>query len=165
MKLLQTINDNDFEPQGYFIRPVVRCIILDESETKVLFFGSHLVGGGVEEGETDEEAVAREAMEEVGMKLQIMKSLGEVIAYRDFIKKKYIVHGYLCKQVGELETPTTTDPEEQGMKTTWIEINTAIKKLENEIASLLNEYPVIIADEIQRKGHNRKTSLAFLKAL
>ena len=79
MKLLQTINENNFEPQDYTIRTVVRSLILDETETKVLFFGNMIVGGGVEEGESDEEAITRESMEEVGAKVEIIKPLGEVI--------------------------------------------------------------------------------------
>lgn len=47
MKLLQTINENNFEPQDYTIRKVVRSLILDETETKVLFFGNMIVGVGL----------------------------------------------------------------------------------------------------------------------
>ena len=35
MKQLLEINENDYEPQDYIIRKVVRSVILDESETKV----------------------------------------------------------------------------------------------------------------------------------
>ena len=80
MKSLLTINENDFEPTGYSIRKVVRSLILDQTGTKVLFFGSHLVGGGVEEGETDEQAVAREAMEEAGARVKI----GKCLVFREY---------------------------------------------------------------------------------
>lgn len=167
MKLLLTINENDFEPQDYILRKVVRSIILDESKSKVLFFGSLLVGGGVEEGETDEEAVAREAMEEVGAKVEIIRQLGEVVAYRDFLKKKYVVHGYLCNIVGDLETPTSLDPEEKETKATWVDISTAIKRLESEIATIESErLRSTDQDDLgQRRSHNRKTSLVFLKEI
>lgn len=165
MKLLQIINENNFEPQDYAIRKVVRSLILDETETKVLFFGNMVVGGGVEEGETDEEAIAREAMEEVGAKVKIIKPLGEVIAYRDHIKKKYIVHGYLCKIIGELDVPTTIDPEEQKTEKTWIEISKAIEKLKYEIQALTESLNLSKDDITQKSVHNRKTSLAFLMEL
>jgi ADP-ribose pyrophosphatase YjhB (NUDIX family) len=165
MKLLQKINEKSSEPQDYSIRKVVRSLILDETETKILFFGSMIVGGGVEEGESDEDALAREAMEEVGAHIEIIRLIGEVIAYRDYLKKKYIVHGYLCKIVGELEKPTTLDPEEQETKIVWIEIQTAIKKLEDEIQSLMTEVDPIKDDISQKRIYNRQISLAFLKEI
>jgi ADP-ribose pyrophosphatase YjhB (NUDIX family) len=165
MKLLETINENNTEPKGYTIRKVVRCVIFDESNKKVLFFGSLLVGGGVEENESDEDAVIREAIEEVGAQVEIIKPIGEVIAYRDFIKRKYIVHGYLCRQIGSLGNPTTKDPEEQKTKANWIDINAAINKLETEIDSLVKQYSAVTAqdDNIQKRTHNRRVSLALLK--
>ena len=165
MELLLTINENNFEPQNYSIRKVVRSLILDETETKILFFGGMIVGGGVEEGETDEEALAREAMEEVGARIEIIKPLGEVVAFRDYLKKKYIVHGYLCKIVGQLEKPTSIDPEEQNTKPVWIDIQGSIKKMEDEIESLLTETDPIQDDIFQRRIYNRKISLTFLKEL
>lgn len=165
MKLLQTINENSFEPQDYSIRKVVRSLILDETETKILFFGSMLVGGGVEDGESDEEAIARETMEEVGAKVEIIKPLGEVIAYRDYLKKKYVINGYLCKIIGELGESTTTDLEEKKTEKTWIEIPKAIEKLESEIQALITSPDPVKDDITQRRVYNRKTSLIFLMEL
>lgn len=166
MKLLQTINENDFEPEGYVIRKVVRCVILDESANNVLFFGNLLVGGGVEEGESDEDAMHREAMEEVGAKIEIIRPLGEVISFRDYIQKKYIVHGYLCRQIGDFREPTTQDPEEHGEKRSWVNIKDGIQKLESEIAALIKEEPSAIKDDLtQRRISNRQVSLAFLKEI
>jgi ADP-ribose pyrophosphatase YjhB (NUDIX family) len=166
VELLLTINDNTFEPQDYYIiRKVVRAVILDETETKVLFFGSLLVGGGVEDGESDEDALHRESMEEVGATVKIIKPLGEVISYRDYLKKKYIVHGYLCKKIGELVTPTSTDPEEQLNEPVWVDIITSIKKLEDEISSLESNRSSFELEVFQRKVHNRKVALTFLKEI
>lgn len=166
MKLLQTINENDFEPQDYTIRKVVRSVILDESGENVLFFGSLLVGGGVEEGESDEDAMHREAMEEVGAKIEIIRPLGEVITFRDYLKKKYVVHGYLCKQVGDFVEPTTQDPEEHEEKKSWVNIKSGIQKLESEIEILLKEEPLALKDDLtQRRRYNRMISLTFLKEI
>ena len=164
MNLLQIINQNEFEPQDYSERKTVRIVLLNEDRTKVLFFGTHLVGGGVEEGESDEDAVKREAMEEAGVRVEILESVGEVIAYRDFLKKKYVVHGYLCKQVGDFVTPTSTDPEERGMKIAWIDIPFAIQKMEDQIHSLMEQATLPITDDIlQSRINNCKTSLVILK--
>lgn len=154
---------NKFPLQEYSIRNVVRCIILNEDNTQVLFFGSTPVGGGVEAGESDEQAIARECMEEAGVKVMVIKYLGEVIAYRDAIKKKYVVHGYLCKQVGDFETPTSTSEDEQGIETKWILIPEAVSQLEKEIAELEAQESCDDADLQHGLIYNRKISLHFLK--
>jgi inorganic pyrophosphatase len=166
MKNLLTINDNNFEPQDYAVRKVVRAIILDESETRVLFFGSTLPGGGVEDGETDEQALTREAMEEIGARIEVIRPLGEIVAYRDVLRKKYVLHGYLCKQIGELGTPTSTDLKEQESKVQWLDIHEAIKKLETELQALTAQYiPPFTEDAPQARIQHRKFSLAFLKEI
>ncbi len=166
MKLLRIINENNFEPQDYTIRKVVRALIVDETSKKILFFGNHLIGGGVEEKETDEDALHREAMEEAGAEVEIIKSLGEVIAYGDYTKKKYIVHGYLCKLTAKLGKPTTLDPEEQKQKIQWLEIPLAINKLEDAIQLLSSQYKLISKDtSLQNQINNRKTSLIFLQEI
>jgi ADP-ribose pyrophosphatase YjhB (NUDIX family) len=164
MKLLATLNENNVSPTDYTVRQTVRAVILDG--TKVLFFGNNLVGGGVEEGETDEEALHREAMEEAGATIEILKPLGEVIAFRDALKKKYVVRGYACSLVGVLGVPTTTDVGEQKMKVAWIEIDGAIKKLEHELVLLASEEAQTgKTDLFQVHRHMRNTALILLKEL
>ena len=167
MKTLLTINDNnDFEPQDYTVRKVVRVIMLSEDGTKVLFFGHTLPGGGVEEGETDEQALRREAMEEIGAHIEIIQPVGEVVAYRDFLSKKYIIRGYLCRQTGEFVTPTSIDSGEQGTKMEWFYIRDAIKRLETELDSLVSQTPRPFQDDLsQRRIHHRRMSLAFLNEI
>lgn len=104
-------------------------------------------------------------MEEVGAKVEIIKPLGEVISYRDYLKQKYVVHGYLCKIIGELGDPTTTDPEEQKTQKVWIEIPKAIEKLKSEIQELTQSPDQIKDDITQKRVFNRKISLAFLLEL
>lgn len=163
--LLLTINENTSEPQDYLIRKVVRAVIPDESGTKVLLFGSNLPGGGVEENETDEEALVRECMEEVGARIEIVRPIGEAVAYRDFLKKKYVVRGYLCRQIGELVPPTSADAKERSVKIQWLGVSEAMRKLEDEITELSRTTTPPEDDTAQSRIHNRKISLAFLKEI
>ncbi len=157
------IKPNKFDLNEYTTRSVVRCAILNEDDTKVLFFGSTLVGGGVEGEETDEEAIARECMEEAGATVKILKYLGEVVAYRDAIKKKYVVRGYVCKQVGGLQKPTSTSPDEQGIEAKWIAVPEAITQLEREISELEKQETFEDEDLYHGRIYNRKILLYFLK--
>ncbi len=157
------LNANSTEPTDYTERKVVKAVVID-GHGKTLIQGSYLIGGGVEVGETDEEALHREAMEEAGMKIEILKPLGQVIGYRDVLKRKYVTNGYLCKYIETLGPPTTTDPEELKMKLMWEKPAEAIQRFEIEIKNLQ------AADQTQYEGdahqsrlYNRQMSLAFLK--
>ena len=72
MNILATFNDNDFEPTDYIDRPTVKAVILNDQD-EVLLFSGGLPGGGVEDGETNEQALARECMEEIGGTISIGK--------------------------------------------------------------------------------------------
>lgn len=54
-------------------------------------------GGGVDEGETFEQAVIREAEEETGYRVKILSPIGEVIDAYNLIQRKNIQHYYLCQ--------------------------------------------------------------------
>ena len=163
MKLLLTINENDFEPIDYTIRKVVRAVILDESKTKALFLGNALIGGGVEEGEIDEQALAREAMEEAGAKIEIIRPLGEAVAYRDVLKKKYVMHAYLCRLIGEQIAATTTDPLEQIEKAQWRDIHETIHYMEDKLVSLKEEQVTLGKEMFQRRMQHCMINSVFLK--
>jgi 8-oxo-dGTP pyrophosphatase MutT (NUDIX family) len=164
MNLLNTYNDNEVEPEGYMDRHTVRCVIFDEEKKKVLLFGPALIGGGVEENETDEEAVAREAMEESGIEVEIIKPLGEIISYRDGKKKKYITRGYLCKFVRKVCEPTTILPGEQGIATDWFDIGETIARFEKEIEEISKKgLGGDEADLFQVSLHARQVNLDLIK--
>lgn len=121
---------------NYIERKAVRLVIINEDNHKVLLFGDGLVGGGVEEGESEEEALHRECLEETGVTVEIVKYLGEVATFSDKTQKKYIARGYLCKQIGVSSKPTTTIEYEQSMVSRWVDIQSAIQLLENRIKNL-----------------------------
>lgn len=164
MNILSILNDNDFEPVDYIDRPTVKAVIVNDND-EVLLFGGSLPGGGVEEGETNDETLRRECMEEIGAFVSIENILGSVIQYRDDIKRKYSFVGYRCSLVSITE-PTTTLENEIGKKVFWEKREEAIKRLEDEIKNIKQfgkeEYGL---ERYQSGIFNRLTAILFLKEI
>ncbi len=160
---LLILNENPTEPVDYEERKTAKGVIVDDNGNTAIL-SSYLIGGGVENGESYEEALHREAMEEAGMKIEIIKPLGEVIGYRDALKRKYLAKGYLCKYLEIVSAPTTNDTEERGQILIWKKPHEAIARFESEIDYLKTEDKSLYkGDEYQSKLFNRQMSLAFLK--
>lgn len=105
------------------VRPSVQAVIVDRKENKLLLIKKldlirkrylwRLVKGGVDEGETEEQALKREIGEEVGLKN--IEIVGKIYEYEyEFKPRKFTVSAYLVKadmsekivlQVGGKESP------------------------------------------------------------
>lgn len=158
------LKETEAEPIGYSERRTVKAVVVDD-KGRTLTFGPYLLGGGVEEDESDGQAIAREMLEEAGIKVKILKPLGRVVGYRDAIKKKYIVDGFLCKFIRTLSMPTTTAEDEVGRESLWHEsVEEAVQYVENEVEKMKqgdkNSYK---GDSYQSLLYNKLTALAFLK--
>ena len=103
------LTDNEYPFTGFtHTRLVARAILLNEQNKIALhtlhrddIFGNQTYletpGGGVDEGETFEEAVKRECLEETGADIQIICPLGEVEDAYNLIGRKNINRFYLCR--------------------------------------------------------------------
>lgn len=119
MKLLGIINPEDVsegEAATYTLREASRAIAIDKDNNLAILHVQKaryykLPGGGIEEGESREEALFRECLEEIGSTVTIITELGKVIEYRKIFSIKQISYCYLVLQIGEKGIPHFTNEE------------------------------------------------------
>lgn len=164
MEPLAIFSEHTTEPIGYTDRETVKAVIINDND-EVLLFQGQLPGGGVESGETLNEALARECMEEIGATIEIMKPIGTAIAYRDELKLRYVFTGFICKLISQT-TQTTTQDDEKGLVASWEDRTLAIARTEKEIQEVIAKGKEFFGlENYQRKIANRMAIVAFLKAV
>lgn len=160
MKQLQIIGTQD-NSIAYTDRPTVKVVIWRGDEVLVLNKGL-LPGGGVEPGETDTQAIERELLEELGIKVTNVREIGEVIQYRGYIQQKYIIHGYEAEFEEFVSSPTPQDAGEAQFQLHWMTREAAIQYVSESITIV--ESVVMLGDAVQGRLYNLKTSLALITA-
>lgn len=100
MKLLKTINPQNAtakEVEQYLVREAARAVVIDAAGqvgllkvTKRKFY--KLPGGGIEVGESQQTALKRECLEEIGCNIEILDEIGTIVEYRKMFQIKQILH-------------------------------------------------------------------------
>jgi DNA gyrase/topoisomerase IV subunit B len=123
-------------------RETVRALIWDPEKKKAVFNREggfwELPGGGIDEGETPEEAVLRESKEETGLDCRIVRKMGKLVSFAqagekgNHGKNTSRHHLFLLEPVGgELGdgVELTETEKEAGLETRWLSFEDAFEKL------------------------------------
>lgn len=144
----------------YTDRPTVKVIVINNDLVLLLNKGL-LPGGGVDEGETSQDAIHRELQEELGITVNDIVEIGTVIQYRNFLGKRYVIDGYVARLTS---TGAVTNPQDEGeaaFSENWLSITDALEFVSKSIAEASLE--PMIDDASQGKLYNLMTTYELLK--
>jgi 8-oxo-dGTP diphosphatase len=121
--------NNPRQPQGKVpdrafarTRQAVRAVVTDEAGGVYLMHAANhgyykLPGGGIDDGESREEALDREIREEMGARIRVLGEIGQTVQYDEVEDFRQDSFCYTARLVGELGQPKlTTDEAEAGFR-------------------------------------------------
>lgn len=123
--------------RNFKLRKSARGIILnDKNEVSLQHVTKNeyykLPGGGVDPGETVEEALRREIIEEVGCNITIEKEIGVTIEYRTMHDLLHISYGYIGRVDGPVGEPAYEQGEiDDGFVPVWIPLKDSLQLVED----------------------------------
>ena len=161
MNIIAHIGKMD-ESIAYTDRPTVKVIIKNDDNVLVLNSGL-LPGGGIDENESDKEAIAREIQEELGATVRDVQEIGSVIQYRNFLNKRYVINGYVAKLASAGGATNPQDEGEAQFTQKWLTMDSALEFVSNSIATA--KMQPMDDDANQGKLYNLMATYELLKQL
>jgi 8-oxo-dGTP pyrophosphatase MutT (NUDIX family) len=161
MNILAHIGQID-ESIKYTDRPTVK-VVIKRDDLVLLLNNGLLPGGGIDENESDEEAIAREIQEELGATVRDIEEIGSVVQYRNFLSKRYIIKGYVTELASSGGSTNPQDEGEAQFTQTWLTIQDALELVSNSIAAAKTK--PMDDDANQGKLYNLMTTHELLKQL
>lgn len=166
MKFLASLTAQDvetdapeFDYASFTPRSAVRAIVRDGDKICLIHVSEHdyymLPGGGIDEGEDMQVALAREIAEETGCTATVASEVGNIEVYNDRWRKKQTDFCYLMDKAGDAGNTAITNFEaSEGHKIVWA------SNLDEAILLVKNAAPV------NRDGKLvRARDLLFLQAI
>ena len=149
MKLLKTITHPDFPTPGIEIveRFAARIVLVDEDGMVPLVYASHnfvyqIPGGWVDEWEDIIDTVHREAIEEVGCKIEILWEIWKIVDERPATVCKFGVnlvqtsYCYYGRVISKAKTSFTDTELEQWFELVWIPVEKVLEKMKQTKARI-----------------------------
>lgn len=132
-----------------------RVLLLNQYRYPIKGFQWNIPGGGVEEGESLEEAVKREVLEESGLRVEIIRSLGRVYP-QSSITSQYI-NLYLCKTSDELQLDIERGEDDEWIKDIkFFEMDELLKMIDlGELTDASSGNAIQIADRYLRSNNKQ----------
>ncbi|HTH92933.1 MAG TPA: NUDIX domain-containing protein [Candidatus Paceibacterota bacterium] len=147
MELFHTFNEENVSEQEastYKVRKAVRAIVIDQEDNLGLIHITNsdrqyyeLPGGGVEEGESLEQACIRECKEEIGCVVEIVRELGMTREYRKKLERINESYCFVVKVVGEKGLPELTEKEKAlGVEPVWFSKEESFRLIQQSLKDL-----------------------------
>jgi len=133
----------------YELRKSARAILLNEkgemATQYVANYNFHkLPGGGVDAGESVEEALLREVKEEVGCDCKIERPIGMIIEYRNKYQLLHISYCFVAKVLGDVFTPALEASEiEEGQETRWLLPAEVLERMKHDVPQKYEGYFIL----------------------